>query len=295
MSTERNRIKVWVEAMRLRTLPVSAAGVTAAVALSEIYGCFKVLPSVLCLLFAVLAQISSNFANEYFDYRGGLDRPGREGPRRGVTEGDITPGAMLRATVASLAAACGIGCLLIIWGGWELIPVGLLTAAGVFAYSAGPYPLSHYALGEVAVVLFFGVIPVNMTYYIMGHEFGEAIFMVSLAIGLMGANILLVNNYRDIDDDRAVGKHTVATIFGGGCATTLYLLNGWIAMALMAPLTAELPAVTWIAPALYLGCHTALWCKMLKLRGRALNKVLGMTAMNMFGFTFVFALIIFIL
>lgn len=103
MSTERNRIKVWVEAMRLRTLPVSAAGVTAAVALSEIYGCFKVLPSVLCLLFAVLAQISSNFANEYFDYRGGLDRPGREGPRRGVTEGDIPPGAMLRATVASLA------------------------------------------------------------------------------------------------------------------------------------------------------------------------------------------------
>ena len=161
MSEQQNKIKVWVEAMRLRTLPVSSAGVIAAMALGEVYGCFKLLPAVLCLLFAVIAQISSNFANEYFDFRGGLDRPGREGPRRGVTEGDITPKAMLRATILSLCVACAIGCLLIIWGGWELVPVGLLIAAGVFAYSAGPYPLSHHALGEVAVVIFFGIVPIT--------------------------------------------------------------------------------------------------------------------------------------
>lgn len=293
MSTQHNRIKVWIEAMRLRTLPVSAAGVIAAVALSGIFGCFRPVPSLLCLLFAVLAQISSNFANEYFDYRGGLDRPGREGPRRGVTEGDISPRAMLRATVGSLACACIIGCLLIIWGGWLLVPVGLIIAAGVFAYSAGPYPLSHHALGEVAVVIFFGVIPVNMTYYIMGHQFGETIFMISLAIGLMGANILLVNNYRDIDDDRAVGKNTIATLFGGKCATTLYLINGWIAMALAAPLFIELPPVIWIAPALYLTCHTMLWCVLLKHSGRALNKLLGMTAINMLAFSLIFAITVF--
>lgn len=293
--TRGNRIKVWVEAMRLRTLPVSVAGVIAAMALGEIFGCFRIVPALLCLLFAVLAQISSNFANEYFDYRGGLDRPGRVGPRRGVTEGDITPQAMLRATIASLAAACITGCVLIIWGGWELIPVGLLIAGGVFAYSAGPYPLSHHALGEVAVVIFFGVIPVNMTYYIMGHQFGETILMVSLAIGLMGANILLVNNYRDIEDDRAVGKHTIATLFGGKCASTLYLLNGWIAMMLTAPLFIELPLAIWAAPALYLGCHTMLWCALLRRRGRELNKLLGMTALNMLAFTLVFALIVFVI
>lgn len=295
MTTEQNRTKVWVEAMRLRTLPVSVAGVLAAVALSEIYGCFKLLPSLVCLLFAVLAQIASNFANEYFDYRGGLDRKGRVGPRRGVTEGDITPEAMLRATIATLGAACAAGCLLIIWGGWELVPVGLLVAGGVFAYSAGPYPLSHHALGEVAVVLFFGIIPVNMTYYIMSHQFGLAIFMVSLGIGLMGANILLVNNYRDIDDDRAAGKHTLATVFGGKFASTLYLLNGWVAMALAAPLFIELPVAVWVAPALYLGCHTMLWCALLKSRGSALNKLLGMTALNMLAFVLVFALIVFII
>lgn len=294
MTKERNRTEVWIEAMRLRTLPVSVAGVIAAVALSEIYGCFKLLPSVLCLLFAVLAQISSNFANEYFDYRGGLDRKGRVGPRRGVTEGDITPEAMLRATIGTLGAACVIGCLLIIWGGWELVPVGLLIAGGVFAYSAGPYPLSRHALGEVAVVIFFGIIPVNMTYYIMGHEFGTAVLAVSAGIGLMGANILLVNNYRDMEDDRAVGKHTLATVFGGNFATTLYLLNGWVAMALASPLLIELPAAIWAAPALYLGCHTMLWCALLKRRGSALNKLLGMTAMNMLAFVLVFALIVFI-
>lgn len=293
MSTKQSRIKVWVEAMRLRTLPVSTAGVITAMALTEIYGCFKLLPSLLCLLFAILAQIASNFANEYFDYRDGLDKPGREGPRRGVTEGDITPRAMLRATVGTLAAACAIGCSLIAWGGWELIPVGLAVAAGVFAYSAGPYPLSHHALGEVAVILFFGIVPVNMTFYIMSHQFGLAIFMVSLAVGLMGANILLVNNYRDNDDDRAVGKHTLATVFGSRFATTLYLLNGWIAVALMMPLLIELPLTIWAAPAIYLFGHTTLWCALLRRKGRELNRLLGMTALNMLAFSLIFSLIIF--
>lgn len=292
MSAQQSRIKIWVEAMRLRTLPVSSAGVLAAVALSVVYGCFMMLPALLCLVFAILAQIASNFANEYFDYRAGLDRPGREGPRRGVTEGDITPEAMLRATVGTLAAACAIGCVLIKWGGWELIPVGMAIAAGVFAYSAGPYPLSRHALGEVAVVIFFGIVPVNMTFYIMGHQFGASIFMMSLAIGLMGANILLVNNYRDIDDDRAAGKHTVATKFGARFASSVYLLNGWLAMALLLPFFIELPAAVSAAPAVYLCCHTLLWTAMLRRKGRGLNKILGITAMNMLIFSVILTIIV---
>lgn len=295
MPAEHSKVKVWVEAMRLRTLPVSVAGVITAAALAEIYGCFKPLPALLCLIFATLAQVASNFANEYFDYRAGLDRPGREGPRRGVTEGDITPQAMLKATVGTLAAACATGCLLIIWGGWVLIPVGLLIAAGVFAYSAGPYPLSRHALGEVAVMIFFGIIPVNMTYYIMSHDTGIVIFMMSVATGLMGANILLVNNYRDMNDDRAVGKHTVATMFGGRFATTAYLLNGWIAMALALPLLQQLPAIILLAPAVYLLCHTMLWTLLLRRRGSALNKLLGMTAVNMLLFSLIFTIIVFVI
>lgn len=287
-----SKVRIWIEAMRLRTLPVSTAGVVTASALADIYGCFKVAPALLCLLFAILAQIASNFANEYFDYKDGLDRPGREGPRRGVTEGDITPKAMLRATILTLGAACAVGCLLIIWGGWILVPVGLLIAAGVFAYSAGPYPLSQHALGEVAVIVFFGIVPVNMTFYIMGHAYGLAIFMVSLAVGLMGANILLVNNYRDVEDDRAVGKHTLATAFGKQFASSLYLINGWVAMAFATPLFVELPWTIWIAPAIYLFFHTTLWFAMLRTTGSALNKLLGMTALNMLSFSIIFAILV---
>ena len=178
--------------MRLRTLPVSIAGVITAVGFALHDRVFQWLPALLCLLFAVLAQIASNFANEYYDYRDGLDRAGREGPRRGVTEGDITPGAMKRATYAVLALACVIGLSLIYWGGWWLLPAGIVIALGAIAYSAGPYPLSRHGLGEVAVMFFFGIIPVNLTYYIQADAFTMPVLLGSVAIGLMGANVLVV-------------------------------------------------------------------------------------------------------
>ena len=111
-------IKAWIEAMRLRTLPVSVAGVMAGTACAIYDGGFKTLPFLICLLFAILAQIVSNFANEYFDFKKGLDKKGREGFRRGVTEGDISPKAMLTATLSLLALDCLIGLSLIWWGGW---------------------------------------------------------------------------------------------------------------------------------------------------------------------------------
>ena len=102
-------VKAWIEAMRLRTLPVSVAGVIAGCGYALEAGSFKVVPAVLCMAVAVLAQIASNFANEYYDFKHGLDKPGREGPRRGVTEGDITPRAMVLATYLTLGAACCCG------------------------------------------------------------------------------------------------------------------------------------------------------------------------------------------
>lgn len=290
-----SKTKIWIEAMRPRTLPASTAGVVTGIALCELYGCLKWAPAILCLLFALLAQISSNFANEYFDYRDGLDRPGREGPRRGVTEGDISPRAMLMATFASIGAACAVGCTLIIWGGWQLIPAGVFIAAGVFAYSAGPYPLSRHALGEVAVILFYGIVPVTMIFYIMSHTFDLTVFIVSVAVGLMGANILIVNNYRDTEDDRAVGKTTISTKFGTTFASALYLFNGWIAMALTAPVFLSMPAVAWTAPAVYLTAHTWLWTAMLRRTGRQLNPLLGMTAVNELVFALIFTLIAFLI
>lgn len=112
------KIKTWVEAVRVRTLPVSIAGVLSGAACAVTTGQYQILPIILCLLFAILAQTASNFANEYYDFRAGFDKAGREGPRRGVTEGDITPSSMRTATFVTLGLACGVGCSLIYWGGW---------------------------------------------------------------------------------------------------------------------------------------------------------------------------------
>ena len=142
-TTHRSAAACWIEAMRLRTLPVSAAGVVMAAALGVAHGQVRWLPWTLCLIFALLAQIASNFANEYFDFRDGLDRKGRVGPRRGVTEGDITPRAMLTATILTLGIAAAIGCTLIYWGGWWLLAAGIVIVLGALAYSAGQIGRAH--------------------------------------------------------------------------------------------------------------------------------------------------------
>lgn len=238
----RNRIKVWVEAMRLRTLPVSVAGVVAGCAYAVADGVFAPLPALLCLAFALLAQIASNFANEYFDYRAGFDTDRRTGPRRGVSCGDISARAMLGATMATLAVACAVGCTLIAFGGWWLLPAGVAIALGALAYSAGPYPLSRHCLGEAAVVLFFGVVPVTLTYYVQALTMTRAVTCGSVAIGLLGAMVLITNNYRDTDEDRATGKHTLATRFGRRAMAWLYLLCGLAAALLLLPLGAATAA-----------------------------------------------------
>ncbi|MCC8072227.1 MAG: 1,4-dihydroxy-2-naphthoate octaprenyltransferase [Bacteroidales bacterium] len=275
-------ISAWIEAMRLRTLPVSIAGVVTAIALAVARDVFAWIPAMLCLAVALLAQIASNFANEYFDYRNGLDRPGREGPRRGVTEGDISPSSMLFATFLTLALACAAGLCLVAYSGWWLVLVGAAVALGVFAYSAGPYPLSHHGLGEVAVLLFFGLIPVNFTYYLMSGQWSWTVFGASMAIGLMGANVLIVNNYRDYDDDRAVGKHTIVVLFGRRVAAGIYLVNGVVALLAlwgvweMFGWWSPLPAMA------YLVGHLMLWRRLTTLRGAALTRVLAGTSMLMF-------------
>ena len=279
-------IKCWIEAMRLRTLPVSLAGVITAIGYNVLDGTFLALPAVLCLVFAVLAQIASNFANEYYDYRDGLDRPGREGPRRGVTEGDISPLAMKRATFAVLGAACAVGCSLIIWGGWWLLLAGVMIAAGAMAYSAGPYPLSRHGFGEVAVFFFFGIIPVNLTYYVQAGAFDTDVFWGSVAVGLMGANVLIVNNYRDADDDQSVGKNTIAVIFGRRTASFVYLFDGLVAFCIIMSQLSHAQGI----PIVYVLLHILLWNFLRSHKGAALNPLLGMTAVLMLAYSIAFLL-----
>ena len=276
----------WIEAMRLRTLPVSVAGVIAGTACAVMCGGFSVVPAVLCLLFAVLAQIASNFGNEYYDFKNGLDKKGREGFRRGVTEGDISPAAMKRATYLTLAVAAVVGLAMLAFGEWWLVIVGALIGVFALAYSAGPYPLSHHGLGDVAVVVFFGVVPVTFTCYLQMQDWGALPHSLPTAVatGLVAANVLIVNNYRDADDDVSVGKRTTVVIFGRKAMGWCYLASGLLAMLLMMPVWVELGVCSLFVPVLYSVMHVATWKKVVHSRGAALNPLLGLSAVNLLLF-----------
>lgn len=273
-------MKKWLEAMRLRTLPVSVAGVVGGTSCAIFHKGFSLLPFLICLIFAVLAQITSNFANEYYDFKNGLDKKGRDGFRRGVTEGDITPTAMKRATYITLSIAVAIGSTLIIWGGWWLIFVGLAVAIFALAYSTGPFPLSHNGLGEIAVIIFFGFIPVIFTQYVQTQVLflDYTTIFISLAIGLMAANVLIVNNYRDFKDDKAVGKKTSVVILGKRFMSGVYYANGILSAILLAMATSPLPfwvSAGWLT---YFTFHTVLWTSLKSKTGSKLNNILKWTS-----------------
>ena len=279
-------IKAWIEAMRLRTLPVSLAGVIAGIACAVFLGKFNAVSAVLCVLFAMLAQIASNFGNEYYDFKNGVDKKGREGFRRGVTEGEISPKAMKIATFFTLALAGVVGCAMLFYGPWWLVIVGIVIMLFALAYSAGPYPLSHHGLGDVAVVLFFGVVPVVFTCFIqIGNWEGlQMVLPTSISIGLLAANVLIVNNYRDMEDDAAVNKRTTVVIFGRKTMGRVYFFSGIIGMLLMSPLWLSLPAWTLVTPILYIVLHVNTWSQLKNAVGSQLNPLLGKTAMNLLVF-----------
>lgn len=296
----KNKIKIWLECFRLRTLPVSLSGVIIAIGLAVWHGHFKWVPAVLCLVFAVLAQIVSNTANEYFDYLQGADKPGRVGPRRGVTEGDIKPTTLRNVTFGLLALACAVGCCLIPYGGWWLLPVGIIIALAALAYSTGPYPLSYHGLGELTVFIFFGLVPVNLTYYVQALRIDPLVVMASITIGLLGVNVLLVNNYRDVEDDREAGKRTSVVIVGRAPAALAYLINGYAGMGMLSVLWVMIvlgkvmPLWVLVIPVIYLVLHTATWYKLTHREGSALNPLLGETARNMLIFTLLMTIILII-
>lgn len=281
---DKKKIKAWVEATRPRTLPVSIAGVIAGIACSIMLEGFSPLPASICLLFAILAQIVSNFANEYYDFKGGLDKKGREGFRRGVTEGDITPQSMKRAMYALLAIDCLLGCTLIFWGGWILLPVGITIALFALGYSTGPYPLSHHGLGDLAVVVFFGIVPVYFTTYVQSPavELTRLCLQVGIATGLLASLVLIVNNYRDMEADCGVGKHTTVVIFGRKTMGIAYAAAFTTAMILLWGATSRYrPGIWEIGWAAIEVLYILLWWKMLPLRGKELNEMLKRTAILM--------------
>jgi 1,4-dihydroxy-2-naphthoate octaprenyltransferase len=190
------------------------------------------------------------------------------------------------ATFVTLAMAGVVGCMMLFYGPWWLVIVGVVIMLFALAYSTGPYPLSHHGLGDVAVVLFFGVVPVLFTCFLQtGNWEGlQMVLSTSIAVGLLAANVLIVNNYRDMEDDAAVNKRTTVVIFGRKTMSCVYLFSGIIAMLLLLPLWYHLSYWALITPILYMVLHINTWRQLKKSLGAQLNLLLGKTAINLLVF-----------
>jgi len=166
------------------------------------------------LITAVLIQIGTNFANEYYDYLKGADTNERIGFLRATSAGLIAPEYMKWATIGTMIAAFLIGLILVWHGGWVILAIGLLSLFFGYAYTGGPYPLAYNGLGDLFVMIFFGIVAVNGTYFLLTSAVSYPVFIASLSCGALATNILVVNNLRDTDTDRKVGKRTLGVMFG---------------------------------------------------------------------------------
>jgi 1,4-dihydroxy-2-naphthoate octaprenyltransferase len=220
----------WLEAARPKTLPAAVIPVMVGTALAAAHGGAHFGRAVICLVFALLVQIGTNFANDYFDFVQGADTPARVGPRRAVAAGLIAPRAMLAATWLVLGVAFAVGLLLVREGGWLLLPVGIVSIVCAIAYTGGPFPLGYNGLGDLFVFIFFGLVAVGATFYVQVGVLTPDVVSCAAAVGLLAANILVANNYRDAETDSQAGKKTLVVRFGRRFALWQYGLSALFAL-----------------------------------------------------------------
>ena len=289
-----NSVKAWLLATRPKTLSAAAVPVMIGTAFAwrNTSEQFNWIPAILCLLFAWIMQIDSNLVNDYFDFKKGNDDETRLGPKRACSEGWITSDAMVWGILITTLLGCMTGIPLILYGGLEMVMVGIACVVFCFLYTT---LFSYHGLGDILVLLFFGIIPVCCTYYVCMplHQqipTGEVIAS-SIACGLAIDALLIVNNYRDIDNDRSNSKITLAVRLGESKTRRLYESIGYIAAGIMIILVFfDLYQIDKLIPTyalylIYIILHRQSYKEMKRInKGANLNQVLGLTARNILVF-----------
>jgi len=193
----------------------------------------------LALLSAVLIQVGVNYHNDYADYLQGADTEDRVGPMRVTQAGLVAPKTMQRATIAVFAAAVAAGGFLIYRGGWPVLVIGVASIAAAVWYTAGSYSLAALGLADLVVFVFFGPVAVGGTYYVQALGCPPEVIVAGAGPGLFSVGILLVNNVRDVADDRAAGKRTLVVRLGRR-------VGGWLyAASILGALTLPAGIVGW--------------------------------------------------
>lgn len=215
---------VWFLAARPKTLPAALGPIVLGTSLAIRGGEFAFGPALAATLCAILLQIGSNYANDYFDHRHGADSADRRGPQRATANGWVTPTQMRNATVLVLGLATLLGLYLVYVGGWPILVAGVAALIATLAYTGGPFPYGYRGLGDLFVFIFFGLVAVNGAYYLQTGEISALSILAGVCAGALNTAILVVNNLRDLETDRRAGKRTLAVIFGKRGAQIEYLV-----------------------------------------------------------------------
>jgi 1,4-dihydroxy-2-naphthoate octaprenyltransferase len=208
------RAALWIQATRPKTLPAALTPVAMGIVIAWREGAFAALPAAAALVGALLIQVATNFANDYFDGVKGTDTEDRLGPQRLVQAGLISPTAMKRAFILTFGLAALVGAYLVWHAGWPIVVIGLASILFGVLYTGGPRPLGYMGLGDLLVLVFFGPVATAGTHFVQALSWSPTAIVAGLAPGLLGVALLAVNNLRDVDGDREAGKRTLAVRFG---------------------------------------------------------------------------------
>jgi 1,4-dihydroxy-2-naphthoate octaprenyltransferase len=226
-----SKLSIWLQAARPQTLAAAFVPVCVGASLAIHNQQFALLPSLVALLCAFLIQIGTNFANDYFDFKKGADTEDRIGFERATANGLVSASAMRNATILTMGLAFLFGLYLVWHAGLVILWIGLASLVCGVLYTGGPFPLGYNGLGDLFVFLFFGIVAVMGTYYVNALEWSTASFWAALPVGALATNILVVNNLRDVEQDRQAGKNTLGVLFGEDALRWEYLLMLVLALA----------------------------------------------------------------
>ncbi len=216
-------IKEWFLAIRPKTLGISVAPVVVGSSLAQAeVGSIQWLPALAALAAAMLIQIGTNLHNDAADFDRGADTPDRVGPARATAQGWFASSEVKRAAYICFGLAFTIGIYLVSVGGIPIVVIGLLSLTAGYAYTGGPRPIAYSASGELFVFLFFGLVAVMGSYYLQTAQISLNALYCSMALGLLAAAVLLVNNYRDLETDQRADKLTLAHYLGANNSRITY-------------------------------------------------------------------------
>jgi 1,4-dihydroxy-2-naphthoate octaprenyltransferase len=275
----KSKLHSWILASRPKTLPAAFVPVLVGSALAVSVDMFYLPYSIVALLCALLIQIGTNFTNDLYDYLRGADSKERKGPSRVLASGLISVKEMKIGSLIVFGSAFLLGLYLVYSAGLVVLWIGVISIFAGIIYTAGPFPLAYNGMGDIFVFIFFGIVGTMGTFYLHTQQFSFVSFLASLPVGALTTNILVVNNYRDIAEDKAAGKNTLAVVLGRSFSRWEFIILLFVSYAVSLILFLKYNFNFWIfLPYITIPFAIYLIRMLFELKGEALNKTLELTA-----------------